>query len=86
MGYMWQKSIGSITFSISRQRGQELEELEDDAQAPPAPLGQLAFAQGVHAVPSTHTSPEVGRSMPVIMLISVDLPLPDFPMTATNSP
>src|SRR5450631_1668358 len=30
--------------------------------------------------------PEVGESIPVSRLISVVLPLPDFPMTATNSP
>jgi len=34
----------------------------------------------------TQTSPEVGRSMPVIMLMRVVLPLPDLPMTLTNSP
>ncbi len=37
-------------------------------------------------VPSTMISPEVGRSMPVIKLIMVDLPAPDLPYTATNSP
>ncbi len=37
-------------------------------------------------VPATITSPSVGWSMPVNMLISVDLPLPDLPTTATNSP
>ena len=70
-----------------RQRGQELEELEDDAQVAAAPGGQSAFAQLVRPrVPPTTTSPAVGRSMPVIMLISVDLPLPDLPMMPTNSP
>jgi hypothetical protein len=38
------------------------------------------------AVPLTMTSPVVGRSMPVIMLSRVDLPLPDLPMMLTNSP
>ena len=37
-------------------------------------------------VPSITTSPPVGRSMPVIMLMSVVLPEPDFPMSPTNSP
>ena len=32
------------------------------------------------------TDPDVGRSMPVIMFISVDLPEPDRPTTAMNSP
>ena len=37
-------------------------------------------------VSPTITSPEVGWSMPVIMLMSVVLPLPDLPMSPTNSP
>jgi hypothetical protein len=37
-------------------------------------------------VSATITSPSVGWSMPVNMLISVDLPLPDLPTTARNSP
>jgi hypothetical protein len=36
-------------------------------------------------VPHTNTSPLVGRSIPVTVLINVDLPLPDLPITATNS-
>ncbi len=36
--------------------------------------------------PATVTVPAVGRSSPAIMLSSVDLPLPDGPMTATTSP
>ena len=36
--------------------------------------------------PSTITSPAVGRSMPVIILSRVDLPLPEGPTIATNSP
>ena len=32
------------------------------------------------------TSPEVGLSMPVMTLISVDLPLPDLPMMETKAP
>ena len=34
----------------------------------------------------TRTEPAVGWSMPVIMLIKVDLPLPDLPMMLVNSP
>ena len=68
------------------QRGQQLEELEDDAHGAAAPLRHLALAEAGERVPPTSTSPDVGRSMPVIMLISVDLPLPDWPTIATNSP
>ena len=39
------------------------------------------------AVPPMEISPELGRSMPLSMLISVDLPLPDFPtMYAYSGP
>lgn len=37
-------------------------------------------------VPFTYTSPLVGWSIPVIMFNSVDLPLPDGPTMARNSP
>src|SRR5579884_653925 len=40
----------------------------------------------VRSRPPTHTLPLVGRSSPATMLRSVDLPLPDGPITATNSP
>ena len=46
--YMPQKSIGSMTFSTRRQRRQQLEELEDDAEVAPAPERHLALAQRVH--------------------------------------
>jgi hypothetical protein len=36
--------------------------------------------------PATVTVPRVGRSRPATRLSSVDLPLPDGPMTATASP
>ncbi len=36
--------------------------------------------------PATVTVPALGRSSPAIRLSSVDLPLPDGPMTATTSP
>ena len=36
--------------------------------------------------PATVTVPAVGRSSPAMRLSSVDLPLPDGPMTATTSP
>ena len=52
----------------------------------PRHLASLSWFSLCTGVPSTYTSPRVGRSIPVIMLISVDLPLPDLPITATNSP
>ena len=38
------------------------------------------------SLPSTTTWPEVGTSNPPIMFSSVDLPLPEVPTIATNSP
>ena len=38
------------------------------------------------SVPLIQTSPAVGRSSPASMCMSVDLPDPDGPMTATSSP
>ena len=38
------------------------------------------------AVPAIQTSPDVGRSSPARMCMSVDLPEPDGPMTAVSSP
>ena len=38
------------------------------------------------SLPSTVTVPEVGRSRPPSMCSSVDLPEPEVPTTATNSP
>ena len=37
-------------------------------------------------MPSTYNFPAVGRSSPPIIFRSVDLPLPDLPITAISSP
>ena len=39
-----------------------------------------------NSVPSTKTLPEVGTSRPPIIFNNVDLPLPEVPTMATNSP
>ena len=69
-----------------RQRRQQLEELEDDADRLPRQRARPFSLSLCTGWPSTITLPAVGRSMPVIMLSIVDLPLPDGPMIATNSP
>ena len=69
------------------QGGQELEELEDHTHRAAAPDRDLLFVERMDREHrSTMTSPEVGRSMPVMTLISVDLPLPDLPMMETKAP
>ena len=61
--------------------------LEDEADLSSAEDGQLlVFECGEVACPSTTTWPEVGTSSPPIMFSSVDLPLPEVPTMATNSP
>ena len=54
----------------------------------PAHIQRVARTEGksVALDPDTSTSPESERSMPLIMLTRVDLPAPDLPVTATNSP
>jgi hypothetical protein len=45
-----------------------------------------ASPRPVTSTPATVTSPEVGRSSPARMCMSVDLPEPDGPMTAVSRP
>ena len=69
-----------------RQRRQQVVGLEDEADAVAAELRELALARPSSAMPSMATLPEVGVSSPAMMCMRVDLPEPDGPMTATNSP
>src|SRR6187455_3073637 len=47
----------------------------------------MPFGLGpMRSLPSTFTEPRSGRSKPATMFISVDLPQPDGPTIATNSP
>ena len=45
-----------------------------------------ASSRVVSSTPSTRTVPDVGRSSPASTCMSVDLPEPDGPMMAVNSP
>ena len=49
-------------------------------------LVRSASSSAVISVPSSTTVPEVGRSSPARMCISVDLPEPDGPMIAVKRP
>lgn len=46
----------------------------------------ISFSVRRYTAVSPTTPPEVGRSIPAIMLIRVELPLPDLPMIPPNSP
>ena len=70
-----------------RQRRQQVEELEDEADALAPDPGQLVVAK---ASPGPRTpgarSRTIGRSIAPHRCSSVDLPQPDGPTSATNSP
>ena len=64
----------------------EVERLEDEAGPVAAQPGRLVVGELADAWPSRTTSPDVGRSRPPRTWRSVDLPEPDGPIRATNSP
>ena len=66
---------------------EQVEALEDEAERAVADLGELVAAHARHlAARRAGSAPDVGRSRQPTMFISVDLPEPELPMTATNSP
>ena len=83
---MWQKSMGSMMFSAAVRVGSSWKNWKMTPTLRPRHSASLPSLSVWMAVSPTRISPEVGRSMPVIMLTRVDLPLPDLPITATNSP
>jgi hypothetical protein len=64
---------------------QEIEALEDEADAGVADLGQIVAAEAADVPALEPVGPAFGLSRQPRML-KVDLPEPDGPMTATNSP
>ena len=69
-----------------RQRGDEVEGLEHEADAlrpQPRPPSSLRV---VRSTPSSHRWPVVGRSSPASIASRVDLPAPEAPVIATVSP
>ena len=78
---------GSSTLRQRRQRRQQVELLEDEADAPVADVGQLVLGHARRRPRRpAGRCPSVGTSRQPRMCISVDLPEPDGPMTATYSP
>ena len=68
------------------QHRQQVEELEDEADVLAAQPRQLRVGERRDLLPAIVTVPLVGLSRPARMCISVDLPEPDGPMTATSWP
>ena len=78
--------MGSMTFSSTVSVGSSWKNWKTTPMVLPRQIASWFSLSLCTGVPSMTTSPEVGRSMPVIMLMSVDLPLPDLPIMPTNSP
>ena len=77
---------GSSTFSSAVSTGIKLNCWNTN---PMCSLRQRAMARSLRrrrSSPSTRISPSLGRSMAAMRWSSVDLPEPDGPMRATNSP
>ena len=72
---------------LGRERRQEVEELEDEADVAAAELGEGGVAHRRDlARRRSRPTPSVGRSRPARMCMRVDLPEPEGPITATSSP
>ena len=70
-----------------RQVRQQVELLEHEPDAAVAHLGQLVLVEATRRrAPARRYVPGVGTSRQPMMCISVDLPEPDGPTIATNSP
>jgi hypothetical protein len=67
------------------ERGHEVEELEHEPDLLPRER-QGSSVNVVMSMPSSTIVPDVGASRPAIRPSSVDLPLPDAPVTATVRP
>ncbi len=69
---------------LGREHRQQVEELEDETDVLRRSFVSSLSSRFVISVPSIETEPEVGRSRPARMCMSVDLPEPDGPMTAVS--
>ena len=81
-------TAGSTTFSSTRHALEQVEELEDDADvaAPHAGPARPRCLPDDLLARRRVISPSSAMSSPATRFSSVDLPQPDGPMTATNSP
>ena len=76
-----------MTFSTTVSVGSSWKNWNTTPMVLPRHIGELVLVESAWTgVPSITTVPDVGRSMPVIMLMSVVLPLPDLPISPMNSP
>ena len=80
------KSSGSVAFSSAVSVGSSWKNWKTIPTLAPRQTASCSSLRSSRRRPSTVTVPAVGRSMPVIMFSSVDLPLPDGPTIATIWP
>ena len=75
-----------MTFSITVSVGSNWKNWNTTPIVLPRQMASWFSLSPCTGVPPTTTWPDVGWSMPVIMLMSVVLPEPDLPMSPMNSP
>ena len=73
-------------FSRASRTGSRLKDWKTNPTRSRRSSVSLRSSSWVISTPSRMTEPEVGRSSPARMCISVDLPEPDGPMMAVNRP
>ncbi len=77
---------GRTTFSSALSIGRRLKNWKTKPMCSRRRSVSFASMSSVISVPAIETVPDVGLSRPARMCMSVDLPEPDGPMTATSSP
>ena len=73
-------------FSRASRTGSRLKDWKTNPTRSRRSSVSLRSSSWVISTPSRMTEPDVGRSRPARMCISVDLPEPDGPMMAVNRP
>ena len=80
------RSSGSAAFSAAVRVGISWKNWKTIPIVRPRQAASCSSLISSRRWPATVTVPAVGRSMPAMRLMMVDLPLPDGPVTATISP
>ena len=80
------RSSGSAAFSAAVRVGISWKNWKTIPMVRPRQTASCSSLIWSSRLPATVTVPAVGRSMPAMRLMMVDLPLPDGPVTATISP
>src|SRR6516165_3944730 len=79
-------TAGSVTFSSTLMPSNRLKNWNTMPMCRRRMIASSSSVRPTNGSPARETSPSVGVSSPATMLSNVDLPHPDGPITATNSP